>query len=656
MATFGRFDIHYPDGRVEHAALTGDRISVGRAADNSIVLRSDLIAAHHFELQIDSGVVYVINLDSIHGTRISGVTLLDGQPHRLSDGAEITIGGLRIVYHGSGFQPTVPMASISDSTQIVRVPFSVTLDHSLIEVHPASNASVEIHVSNRLTSAQQIEVSVDGLPEEWTKLSQTSVLLDGGESHTVHLYITPPRRADVPPSEYPVTIAIKSTTESGREFHRPLVVRLREFAGLSVAVDPPKIKAGDSFNMYLLNQGNQALRLGLSAFDKDAALDIGLAQDAIVLNAGQRVKIAGRATGKRPLAGNTRTIPFALLVRAENASRFLVAMPASAVLRPRVSTRVLATFVMLVVVLAAYLAATLTRVPPPAILDVSLSAKQVARGTPVALSWQAEAADRFVIEVDRIAIAELPAHASDYVLTTNQYQDPVQIALIAVQGETNAIETREIIVYQPVTIFSFATNRSELWRNVGARLVIDWQVEGAVALDIAIPDGFEAIFDERSDDGGRMVLYGVPTADFDLTLRTEDELGNNDERRMGIRVLDPECTPIRDAPVFLGPDSRFPQTQIAIEGVPILATGINEDKDWLRMELANGENGWGFRGGFFCERFDPDALTVITDIPQLPTETTTPTSTATATSPAPAGTSSPTATLAPTFTPPPTDS
>ena len=652
MATLGRFDIYYPDGTADRTHLTGDRVSVGRAADNSIVVQGDLIADFHFELRVESGVIFLINLDSFHGTRIGGQTLLDSQPHPLDAVAEINIGSLRIVFHAGSDQPTKPVTSVSESTQIIKSTFDVKLDHLLTEVFPASSASVEILISNRLAREEQFTITVDGLPEGWAKLSQTTALLDGGERQTVHLNITPPRRADIPPADFPVTIAVKAQSGSGRELLQSLSVKLREFAGLSVAADPSVVDGDETFRLYLLNQGNAALRLSLGAQVKNAELKIELSQSDIVLNAGQRAHITGIARGRRPLSGNARTIPFALLARAENASRFLVAIPATVVLRPRISKRVLATFALLIGIVIAYLLATLTQGPPPAISNFELSAAQVARGTPVALRWQADAADRFVIEVDRIAIAELPADVSEFVFRTDQHIDPVEIALIAIQGEEKAIESRDLIVYQPVTNLSFFTNRSEMWRNVGERLVIEWQAEGAIRLDVKVPDEFEVIYDERGDDGkGRIVLYGAPTMDFNLILNAEDELGYTVERRIDIRVLDPECTPVRDTPVFAGPDARFPQTQVAIENVPVLVKGINEGKDWLQVELANGESGWGFRGGFFCESFDPDALRVITDVPHLPTESATPTLTATATSPAPTSTPSATATLTPTSSP-----
>ena len=632
MAMLGRLDIYYPDGRVEQSALTSDRITVGAAADNSIVLRGDSVAAYQFELSFESGDLYLINLDDTNGTLVAGVKIRDGKPVLLRDSAAIQVGNLRIIFCAGSDEPTVPLDSVSDSTQIAMSTFDVRLDRSRIAVFPASAASAKIIISNRIESEQRFEITFAGIPDDWTSLSQATASIHGGESHAVYLYITPPRRAEVSPADFLVTISVKSVSLTRREQSLSLTVGLGAFTGLSAAVNPSEIDGDDAFRLYLLNQGNASLPLRLSASSDDADLDISFTQDKAHLDAGQRLLIEGIATGRRPVAGYTRKTPIALLVQAENASRFLVALPATVTLRPRISGRALAAAAILIAVVLAFLIAIGTQRPAPVISSLALSASQVASGTPVTLRWQAEAADRYVIEVDRIAIAELPAETREYVFRTNQTVDPVEIALIAVQGHDSAIEKRELTIYQPVSIHSFSSSRGEMWRNVSERLVIDWQVEGAESLDIAIPEELEAIYDERSEDGGgKMVLTGAPTADFDLTLNAEDELGNGVERRIAIRILDPECTPIRDTPVFAGPDSRFQQSHIAIETVPVLVRGLNRDKNWLQVELANGESGWGFRGGFTCDSFDPDALVIVADVPRLPTETPTPTASSTET-------------------------
>ena len=68
MAVFGRFDVYFPDGRVETYSLEGDTVSVGRAEGNTIALDTDTISRYHFSVTNKDGVVNLTDLDSANGT------------------------------------------------------------------------------------------------------------------------------------------------------------------------------------------------------------------------------------------------------------------------------------------------------------------------------------------------------------------------------------------------------------------------------------------------------------------------------------------------------------------------------------------------------------------------------------------------------------
>ena len=318
-----------------------------------------------------------------------------------------------------------------------------------------------------------------------------------------------------------------------------------------------------------------------------------------------------------------------LQIQAENASGYQVALPGSVAIKPHLSYSMLGALVTSIAVSILLLSALLYQPPEPAISSFSLSASQVARGTPVALDWEAADALHFVIEVNRSAVAELPADARHFVLGTYDYVDPIDIALIAIQGESKDIETRQLEVYQPITVNRFETNKNFMLRNVRGRLTIAWEVRGAVALTVSQPPGFEVISGTRYDDGrGELVLRGTPADAFVIGLRAEDELGQVTERVIDIALREPECTPLQDAPLYTGPDPRFAQANIAVQNVPVLARGIEASRDWLQLELASGASGWGERNNFYCDGFDPSALTLISDLPPLPTPKQSPTPTA----------------------------
>ena len=639
MAPFARIDVQYPDKRVEVFQLSETLTTFGRAADNSIVLADVDVAGRHFRLENVDGNCLLTNLDPIMGTIVSGERIRDQQPRQLPATADIRVGGIKISFEQSSNQPTIPMRTVSDRTEPINIGFSVRLDRSTLDVFPASSSSVEIAITNSSGFERQFSIEATGLPERWIKLSQNVARLDNNDTALIMLTIVPDRRANIPPSEHRATISVSPADEPLRSFQNEIVVRLHGFGGLSLALDPDSVSNAGSLRLYLLNQGNEDLRLRLREHDPLDELRIELAERSIQLSAGQRQQIGTRVKARqRHLTGKPRLIPFALLAQAENASAYLVALPGTVRVEPRVSYRVL--IFAAAVILAAALAflSVLSRTPPPEISWFELSAVQVARGTPVKMVWRAESAHRYVVEVDRVAVAELPRETELYILDTSEYTDPVEIALIAIAGERSDIDTLQLDIFQPVTVEQFAADRRELHRNVRGALTLTWLVLGAVTIDVEYPGDFEILNETSADLGqGTLQLRGRPQTNFEIVLVAVGENDTVVERRIPIRTSDPECKPIRDTLILAGPDSGFQQIAVAIADVPVLVNGVTAYRDWLRVELASGQTGWGILGNFFCEGFDPEALTVIRDLPVPPT-------------------ASPTATYTPAATPSPTSS
>ncbi len=637
MARYGRLDIHEPAGTVKSYRIAKEATTVGRAADNAIVIDDPAVSDRHCRLQVLDGTVHIVNLDPSARILLNGAPLRDNTPRPLREMAELALGKTKLLFYPSGDQATLPMRAISENTQPIRSSFHVNLEKPVLDVYPASSSSLEFAISNRSGKETRFTIDVEGVPQAWAKLSQSSARLVSDETAFVILSVAPPRRADLKPGDYPATIVIRAQDSADADTLVSLLVRLHGFGGLSLAVEPALVSDRETTQLFMLNQGNEDLRLAVSAQDSTNQLDIDLEERVLLLAAGQRGVVSGRVAARsRPLVGKSREIPFALLVRADNDCAYLAAMPASVMVKPRLAARHIGAAVIIIAAFALSLFAWLSRSPSPAISSFAISASQVARGTPVDLTWQASFAQRFVIEIDRVAIAELAADASFYTFATDDYADPIEVALIAVAGEARAIEKRQLDLYQPVTITTFEADRQQMFRKVEGELVLTWRAEGAVSSDLRFPAQFKLLSEEDIGEGKRrLVLRGVPERDFDLILALQDEIGTRIEDRIRVNTADPECAPLRDLPLFAGPDRRYDQTELALSDIPVLVLGSAASKDWMLVELASGETGWGPRSEFFCAGFDPTALTVMADLPQLPTV-------------APTETAEPTPTLPPT--------
>ncbi|MEJ2740390.1 MAG: FHA domain-containing protein [Dehalococcoidia bacterium] len=67
--------------------------SIGRSADNAIVLDDAQISRHHAEVQFNEGVARITDLGSSNGTLVNGKNIEPNVPYELKEGDSIGIGG-----------------------------------------------------------------------------------------------------------------------------------------------------------------------------------------------------------------------------------------------------------------------------------------------------------------------------------------------------------------------------------------------------------------------------------------------------------------------------------------------------------------------------------------------------------------------------------
>jgi Protein of unknown function (DUF3662)/Inner membrane component of T3SS, cytoplasmic domain len=83
-----------PDGRGRRIVLDGTVVTIGRAADNSLVLDDRRVSRHHARLQGRQGMLILSDLDSANGSRVNGVAISEvalGAGDRIEIGTTIFV-------------------------------------------------------------------------------------------------------------------------------------------------------------------------------------------------------------------------------------------------------------------------------------------------------------------------------------------------------------------------------------------------------------------------------------------------------------------------------------------------------------------------------------------------------------------------------------
>jgi hypothetical protein len=85
-----------PDG--QRLTLGQKPAVIGRMPDCAVALSDPQVSRQHAEIRLDDGGYHVVDLNSMNGTRVNGITVSD---HALTDGDVITVGATSIRYEES---------------------------------------------------------------------------------------------------------------------------------------------------------------------------------------------------------------------------------------------------------------------------------------------------------------------------------------------------------------------------------------------------------------------------------------------------------------------------------------------------------------------------------------------------------------------------
>jgi pSer/pThr/pTyr-binding forkhead associated (FHA) protein len=661
---YGRLDIYWPDGRIESYLLEAPSISVGRAADNTIVLDTDTVSRHHFSITHTNNSTYLNDLESENGVIIDGMPLKSYEAHMLEDTEELQVGFLRIIYQPMDESVTVPMkASGEADTQRMRTnaEFSVKLDVDEIKVWPASSSSAELGITNRLQTARRFFITISGMPTEWIRVNRPEVEISPNDTTYVLINVKPPRRSDIKPADYNISIEVTPKDRSEGVLKTTLPVLLKGFGGFGMALSTKTVVAEEGFTVFLHNQGSEDLTLNLSGRSTDGAVALKFSMPRVTIAAGARsqVKVEVQAL-KRAWFGKTEAHKFTVVAQAQNASRFVAAIESSVTFKPRLplwgaAGAALAVMLGLVAIVAILSGALTSRALT--LNEVSAANDEVSVGEPITLRWQAANAENFKISVNQILVTEVAGDQRSVTIPSDEYAGSITIGVTGENGEQVVSQNIVVNVLVPLAINTFEVAPTALIRNVVTSLNIGWDAVGAEEVAISGLEGFTnaPIPTNLAPVGTLEGISGYPSDPINVVLTAKDANGNSVAQTVSLEVSDATCTATRDVALHDGPDIRFQQVSNVPANAIIAVVAQDQNSGWLRVGLPGDIAAWGPRDAFICsESFNLNDLRVEVNIPVLPspsatmaspilvpTATLTPPATSVPATPAPATTGTP---------------
>jgi hypothetical protein len=88
-----------PEGATGEVELSAERLPLGRADDNAIVIAHDSVSSHHGEFIFDGASWIFTDLGSTNGTSVSGQRV---ESLEMANGGSFNIGHVEFVFYGDG--------------------------------------------------------------------------------------------------------------------------------------------------------------------------------------------------------------------------------------------------------------------------------------------------------------------------------------------------------------------------------------------------------------------------------------------------------------------------------------------------------------------------------------------------------------------------
>ena len=108
-----RIQFTTPDGASGALELDAERMSLGRADDNQLIITDDSVSSHHGEVSFDGSSWTLTDLGSTNGTKVGGSRV---ESIALTPGASFQLGNVNCVFVGDGEEAAYSAPTMTVST------------------------------------------------------------------------------------------------------------------------------------------------------------------------------------------------------------------------------------------------------------------------------------------------------------------------------------------------------------------------------------------------------------------------------------------------------------------------------------------------------------------------------------------------------------
>ncbi len=340
----GQIVIMLPDGGTRAFGIGNrQRVSIGRDADNDIVLTDNQVSRHHAQVVITEGRYNVTDLNSTNGTWLDTNKLLPGVAETWRPGQTLRVGGhwlkLQAATAGVSAEPPPGAATYAPpASASAEEPLQITLEPPAQTVRAGTPTVLTARLMNRQQQVDHLTVALEGLPASWVTIPEQTLRLAPGDTGTLSLRITPPRSPEALAGQHDYVVRVLSQSSPGYSVTAPGHLTIEPFREMALDLTPRTITNGGQVRVAIGNGGNAPETVVLTLEDPDDALRVpGASSPQTVSPGGQQlVALPLEMRGKRPFMGGVETHTFA--VAAMSGSQRVAATQGTLRVKPRFPT------------------------------------------------------------------------------------------------------------------------------------------------------------------------------------------------------------------------------------------------------------------------------------------------------------------------------
>lgn len=319
--------------------LTQAIITLGRQADNEIVLPAEGVSRHHARLQATALGWEVVDLGGINGTYLNDRRLRADDPTPILPGShlrigpyELTLQGPEIAVHepdpaeartimgGTAEQITIPPETATAVEPAE--PLAIFLANDALSVEPGQQAELVVEVVNRSDKDDRVSLRVQGIPASWVVAPGQFVKVAAGTTVPIRMAVRPPRHRSTPTGRQRFRLELVSQQFPTAKVGVSASLIVGTFVAFEAALDKQQVRMPDVITVTVQNTGNAPADFSVVARARQGGISFKGERGRIRLQAGQAAHVELELEGEQSsLFGSNELYAFEVEVISSGGGR-----------------------------------------------------------------------------------------------------------------------------------------------------------------------------------------------------------------------------------------------------------------------------------------------------------------------------------------------